>query len=96
MKLLILSFLAIAVLASATSRDCSWRWRTASRDRAMEARHRAMEARESARDRARESRQRQRDDLRAWREAAREQRDRVREQIRDDMRDLRHDWGSTY
>ena len=89
MKLLILGLLAIAVLSTASRRDCYWRWHSEARDRAAEAR---QEARQEARERAREFRAERHQEIRAWRE----QRDRIRQQIRDDIRAFRNDWSYTY
>jgi Spy/CpxP family protein refolding chaperone len=79
MKLLILAFLAVVVLAAAGSHatrdDCFWQWRTEAREQARE-----------VREQARELRRQQREQMRAFREQAREERDRIRREIREDMR----------
>jgi len=96
MKLLILGFLAVAMFAAASGRDCFWGWsseaRAEARERSFEARDRAREARQ----RAREFRREQRDEMRAFRDHMLEERDRLREEVREDMREFQRDWHHVY
>ena len=85
MKLLILGLLAIALLAAGSRRDwdCSLRWQSEARERAIEARREARERAREFRAAQKEEWRAQREELRAWRDAAREERDRIRHEIRD-------------
>jgi hypothetical protein len=96
MKLLLLSVIALVMLAVSRGAACMWdsdgywQWRAEARDRSLEMRESVREARERAREQAREFRDSQREAWRAQRDLAREQRERVREQIREQMRDWRY------